>query len=145
MHSQEQLERLKQTLEETNTELQVKEKELKRLKFTQLLQDQTSAPPNLPNNNFMYPQGSRTLHNINLPKGPTEDLQFTSNLSKTVGRKDTRDLNSTPGTRKNENVDQANFDDDPLFEKAIESTPEEDRTSGRNLRKSKASPLDIIK
>ena len=34
MHSQEQIERLKQTLEETNTELQVKEKELKKLKFT---------------------------------------------------------------------------------------------------------------
>ena len=39
-HSQEQIERLKQQLEETEVELQVKEKELKKLKLHQLMGDQ---------------------------------------------------------------------------------------------------------
>jgi FtsZ-binding cell division protein ZapB len=43
-HSQEQIERLKQQLEETTTELQVKERDLKKLKFQLMLTETTQAP-----------------------------------------------------------------------------------------------------
>ena len=67
-------------------------------------------------------------------------------MVKTQTRKDTRDLHSTPGTKKvPENVDQASLEDDPLFEKASETSPDEERISFRNNRRSNASPMEIMK
>lgn len=52
IHSDEQLERLRQQLEDANSELLVKDKELKKLKFNQLMIDtqQTFAQLNVNNN-----------------------------------------------------------------------------------------------
>lgn len=65
-HNDEQLERLRQQLEEANSELHAKDKELKKLKFNQLMIDtqQTFAQINV-NNNLNH----TVRHNTSYTKG----------------------------------------------------------------------------
>ena len=68
-HSQEQIERLKQQVEETNLELQIKEREMKKMKFMQLIKEKPATIESYSHSISLlpHPQTTRNQQNTNKP------------------------------------------------------------------------------
>ena len=126
-HSQEQIERLKQQVEETNLELQIKEREMKKMKFMQLIKEKPSGIEGYSHSISLapHPMSTRNQHD----QRPIERFRTLDNGSMLSRFHKNKSVDLTRLGRMNEREPMLFEIADEVFEKSLPQSSKNDKNS----------------